>query len=124
MFERFREKKEEKIPEDNDMSLIGFKDLEEVEVDFGHFHESYKLNDWMIAGKHGACWKIYSPDGWMYPVDYAHSIELGSFGKLICKLGARETEYDTHELIEMYEGQKRLVENTVRRMLKEAGIVV
>jgi len=94
------------------MTLIGFKDLEPITPKFEHFHEAYQWGS-LILGKMGACWRVYTNDGYQLRVRPSHSLELGGFGQLKSTLGASEEEYDTMELLEEYRGIQRLIRSMI-----------
>jgi len=95
------------------MTLIGFKDLKTIKPEFGHFHEAYEWGT-CILGKMGACWRVYTKEGYQLRVRPSHSLELGSFGTLTSKLGASEEEYDIMDLMEEYRGLKNLISYMIK----------
>lgn len=98
--------------------LIGFEGLKNITPDFGHFHDAYEWGE-LILGKNGACWRVYSKEGYMLRVRPSHSLELGSFGQLKSTLGASEEEYDLMDLMEEYKG----IKNLISHMIKERNVI-
>ena len=94
--------------------LIGFSELKAITPEFGYFHDTYAWGEDFVFGRKGACWRLYSKEGYPLTRD-SHSITLGSFGMLTSKLGASEQEYDIRDLTEDYEGLK----NLIRYMIEE-----
>jgi len=100
------------------MTLIGFKDLEAITPKFEHFHEAFKWGE-LILGKRGACWRVYTKEGYQLRVRPSHSLELGAFGQLKSTLGASEEEYDIMDLMEEYKG----IKNLIHHMIKERNCI-
>lgn len=97
------------------MSLIGFPKMEKVTPDFEkHFHDCFQVGNNLIAGRFGACWRLYTNEG--YPLTRkSHTLRMESFGKIVSELGASEVEYDLHDLMDDYNG----IKNLIKAMIKE-----
>lgn len=91
------------------LDLKGFKTCEPAVADFDNFHECYKVDGGLIAGCFGACWKLYTKEG--YPLTRAsHSFTMDDWGNtIISKLGSTEVEYDFRDLVEQDIGLRRMI---------------
>lgn len=95
--------------------LLGFGSLKEFKPKWGYFHDSCKWGENIVFGRLGACWRMYTIEG--FPLTRSsHSLEIDNWGHtIISKLGSSKVEYDFDDLQSTANGLR----NMIKQMIEE-----